>query len=52
MESHGDSGIIQISERTYSLIKDSFICEPKGPIDVKGKGKMEVWHVKEKKQSD
>ena len=51
MESHGSSGVIQITEATYHLIKDSFICEPKGSIDVKGKGMMKVWHVKEKKQN-
>ncbi len=50
MESHGEEGIIQISEATYKLIKDSFTCEPKGSIDVKGKGKLKVWHVKEKKR--
>jgi len=50
MESHGEEGIIQISEATYNLIKDGFICEPKGSIDVKGKGKLKVWHVKEKKR--
>jgi len=51
MESHGSSGVIQITEATYHLIKDSFVCEPKGSIDVKGKGMMKVWHVKEKKQN-
>ena len=50
MESHGDRGVIQISEATYNQIKDSFTCEPKGSIDVKGKGKVKVWHVKEKKR--
>jgi len=49
MESHGGSGIIQITENTYKLIKDSFLCEPKGLIDVKGIGGMNVWHVKGKK---
>jgi len=51
MESHGEEGVIQISEATYKLIKDIFTCEPKGSIDVKGKGKVKVWHVKEKKRS-
>jgi adenylate cyclase len=45
MESHGKSGIIQITRVTYDLIKDEFACEPCGTIDVKGKGKMEVWAV-------
>jgi len=45
MESHGSSGHIQISRATYDLIKDEFICEPQGTVDVKGKGEMDVWYV-------
>lgn len=46
MESHGMSGMIQITRETYELIKDEFLCEPRGTLDVKGKGEMEVWLVK------
>ncbi len=45
MESHGQGGIIQITRSTYELIKDDFICEPRGTVNVKGKGAMEVWFV-------
>jgi guanylate cyclase len=45
MESHGQSGTIQITRTTYELIKDEFICEPRGSVNVKGKGEMEVWFV-------
>jgi guanylate cyclase len=45
MESHGGAGIIQITGATYNLIAESFICEPRGRIDIKGKGEMEVWRV-------
>jgi adenylate cyclase len=45
MESHGSGGAIQVTRDTYELIKDEFMCEPRGRIDVKGKGEMEVWHV-------
>jgi adenylate cyclase len=45
MESHGMSGTIQITQATYDLIKDEFICEPRGTLDVKGKGEMRVWSV-------
>ena len=45
MESHGVGGIIQITRATYELVKDKFVCEPQGIIDVKGKGEMEVWFV-------
>ncbi len=45
MESHGVGGLIQITRATYDLIKDEFLCEPRGPVNVKGKGVMEVWQV-------
>lgn len=40
MESHGESNKIQISAGTYELIKDRFLCEKRGVIDVKGKGEV------------
>jgi guanylate cyclase len=49
MESHGAGGVIQITERTFELIKDDFICEPHGLLNVKGKGDMNVWYVLGKK---
>ena len=45
MESHGESGKIQITRATYELIRDHFECESIGEITVKGKGKMEAWHL-------
>ena len=50
MESQGESGKIQITRATYELVKDEFECEYVGEIDVKGKGKMEVWHLLAKKE--
>ena len=46
MESHGHGGIIQITRATYELIRNDFICEPQGIVNVKGKGEMEVWYVR------
>ena len=43
MESHGEPSRVQISETTYELVKDVFECEPRGEIDVKGKGMMRTW---------
>lgn len=51
MECHGTSGRVQITASTYELIKNDFICEPKGSIMVKGKGVMPVWHVLAEKAS-
>ena len=45
MESHGEPGKIQITQTTYDLIKDEFVCQPRGAIEVKGKGKMNTWFV-------
>ena len=45
MESHGQSRTIQITRNTYELVKDAFVCEPKGTIKVKGADFVEVWHV-------
>jgi len=45
MESHGTEDTIQITQATYELIKDEFVCEPRGAVNVKGKGEMEVWLV-------
>jgi guanylate cyclase len=45
MESQGEGGAIQITESTYELVKDDFVCEPRGTVNVKGKGEMQVWFV-------
>ena len=51
MESHGKEGTIQITRATYELVKDDFICEPQGTVNVKGKGEMEVWYVTGKRNN-
>ncbi|HEX4743124.1 MAG TPA: adenylate/guanylate cyclase domain-containing protein [Candidatus Limnocylindria bacterium] len=52
MESHGIPGRIQLTEATYDLIKDRFECEPRGTIEVKGKGLMRTWYlVRERPQA-
>jgi guanylate cyclase len=45
METYGESGAIQITRATYDLIKDDFTCLPRGLVNIKGKGEMEVWQV-------
>jgi hypothetical protein len=51
IESHGFGGAVQITRATYELIKDEFVCEPRGTVDVEGKGEMEVWLVVSGKQN-
>jgi guanylate cyclase len=45
MESHGVPGKIQLSPSTYDLVKEDFLCEPRGLVEVKGKGPMETWFL-------
>jgi len=46
MESHGEPGEIQITEVTYGLVKDRFFCEPRGEVEVKGRGRMRTYRLK------
>jgi len=45
MEAHGTPGRIQMTRSTYELLKDEFLCEPRGTVTVKGKGDMETWYL-------
>jgi adenylate cyclase len=45
MESQGTSGRIQITRATKELLADEFVCEPRGTIQLKGKGEMEAWYL-------
>jgi len=48
MESHGIPSEIQVSEATYQLLKEKFILERRGPIEIKGKGEMVTYLLKKK----
>jgi len=50
MESNSEPGRINISEKTYELIKGEFECEYRGEIEVKNKGMMKMYFVKEIKK--
>jgi class 3 adenylate cyclase len=43
MESFGVPGEINLSERTYEYVKHLFQCEPRGIVEVKGKGQMQMY---------
>jgi guanylate cyclase len=45
MESHGQSGAIQITRSTYELVRNEFLCESNGKVQVKGAGEVETWRV-------
>lgn len=43
MESEGIKGSIQVSEATYRLVNEEFVCEPRGEVSIKGKGSMKTY---------
>ena len=43
MESHGVSGAIQVTERTYEWLRDRYRFEERGTIQIKGKGEMRTY---------
>jgi class 3 adenylate cyclase len=47
MESAGETGRVNISENTYKLLKDhpGLAFEPRGALEVKGKGKVQMYFV-------
>jgi adenylate cyclase len=45
LESSGLPNRIQISETTYQRVKDTFCCELRGQVEVKGKGMMETYFL-------
>jgi guanylate cyclase len=45
MESHGVPGSIQISRATHNLIRDDYVCERRGTVDVKGMGETETFFL-------
>lgn len=49
MESHGLAGTIQVTETTYDLLRDKFLFEERGIINIKGKGEMKTYLLTGKK---
>jgi class 3 adenylate cyclase len=43
MESHGLPGAIQVTEDTARRLGDRFVLQPRGMMDIKGKGLMPVY---------
>ena len=48
LESSGLPNRIQISESTYQHLRDSFQCELRGPVELKGKGTMLTYFLGER----
>ncbi len=45
MESHSLPGRIQVTEATYSRLRQHYAFESRGEIEVKGKGRMTTWFL-------
>jgi adenylate cyclase len=45
MESTGTPGKIQVSYETYAYLKDRFVMEPRGLVEVKGKRELRTWFL-------
>ncbi len=43
MESAGVPGAIQVTRPVYDQLKDQFTFEPRGQVEIKGKGHVEAW---------
>ncbi len=45
MESTGVAGKIQVSDDIYNGLKNQFVLEGHGPVEVKGKGALRTWFL-------
>ncbi|HEY9852336.1 MAG TPA: adenylate/guanylate cyclase domain-containing protein [Leptolyngbyaceae cyanobacterium] len=43
MESHGLPGCIQVTEATYNCLKEKYVLQERGVIQIKGKGEMTTY---------
>jgi class 3 adenylate cyclase len=43
MESAGVADSIQVTRSIYEQLKDRYAFEPRGPLEIKGKGQVEAW---------
>jgi adenylate cyclase len=50
MESHGVAGGIQVTETTYLRLVETHHFEPRGVIEVKGRGEMMTYWLKSRKE--
>lgn len=43
MESHALPGTIQVTERVFDRLSDTYELRPRGPVEIKGKGQMSTY---------
>jgi adenylate cyclase len=51
MESSGEEGKIQVSEAIHDQLKDEFELEARGPVEIKGKGRIQTWFLIDRKRA-
>ena len=51
MESSGEKNEIQITQKMALILEDRFVIEKRAPMEVKGKGLMQTYLLKERKSS-
>lgn len=49
MESSGEKAKVNISQSTFELVKNDFLCTYRGKINAKNKGEIDMYFVEEKK---
>ena len=52
LESHGLPGKIQVSCAVREALGEVFVFEPRGPIEVKGIGRLETWLLKAERAAE
>jgi PAS domain S-box-containing protein len=49
MESTGVAGRIQVARPAYERLSASYVLEPRGQVNIKGKGELETWFLEQRK---
>jgi class 3 adenylate cyclase len=49
MESHGEPGKIQVSDATWSLLREKYEFESRGPLQIKGIGAIRTYLLRGRK---
>jgi len=46
MESHGVTGEIQVTDAVYERMREKYVLEPRGKIEIKGRGQQQAYLLK------
>lgn len=49
LESHGEAGVVQVSQATADLLKPHFLLEPRGTVELKNRGEMTAYRLVSRK---